>query len=151
MRKVKFKVGDKVYCPSASVKICTVKDYSCDDGILGLPFGNTHVPFDEHGVSTMTQIPTVFHATAENHALLEQLYGVKFEAPPKQKTPKEVIQIMLISGWDSVPCIDVRYSSHKFFANKLEIQRQSLDFLIPFDPKTGKTIIDYIDGEIVTE
>lgn len=82
--------------------------------------------------------------------------------PPKRKEPKEVIKAMLDSGWACVPCYvgdreKILMSRHKkelitsiendWFNSWAGIHR----FALPFDPKTGKTIIDYVNGEVVLE
>lgn len=161
--KQKFKAGDKVYCPRLGSKIFTVrqeKDYHGMDNLRVGVVGGRIVNFDSSGIANPLLCKgqqVVTHATTESYEMLSKLYpNTEFEAPPKRKTPKEVIQAMLDSGWDSVPC----YVSDDDEATAIRNGIKSLidmgsidswDFCIPFCNRTGKVIIDYIDGEIVTE
>ncbi len=85
-----FKAGDKVYCPELSHKLLTVlKNTRCLDEfrklMVGIPQSAAadFVYVGECGKnSPYCNAPTIIHATTENHALLEQLYGILFEEPP---------------------------------------------------------------------
>jgi hypothetical protein len=76
-----FKVGDRVYCPVLGVSVYKLAEFDSAgyplvvDGKITLrPSGlRCHDEFS----------PVVFHATPENQAALEALYGVKFEDAPK--------------------------------------------------------------------
>lgn len=162
--KAEFEVGDKVYCPEVSHKIFTIIEfYDVDDifltvGDSGLALKLLISP-DETGL----QLSDVLcHATPENHRML----GVEFEAPPAPKNPKEIIQAMLDDGWIGVACYvndsDKRPSKHNKKDLIVDIHDVNDGYIFggnaynwkganPFDPKTGKIIIDYVDGEIVTE
>lgn len=92
MTEVKFKVGDKVYCPNLSTSILTLVD-----GVNGYPiaikYPNVTICFMTDGkISDKNHISSLLHATPENHKLLEQLYGVEFGKPPAKPTPKEIIE-----------------------------------------------------------
>ena len=74
-----FKAGDKVYCPVLGTCIFEVKEV--DDFEYHLKF--TH-PFAEKLSGNFEKgvyLPFAFHATNVTKSLLEQLYGVEFEAP----------------------------------------------------------------------
>lgn len=171
MKKAKFRVGDKVYCPKVSHKIFTIIEFYGIDDIF-LTVGNSDLTLKliiSPDVTGLQLSDVLYHATPKNHALLEQLYGVKFEAPPKHKTPKKIIQAMLDDGWKCVPCyvanktdefgdIYLTTFNAKFIVAVVHDLKAPFDDLIefwryafPFDPKTGKVIIDYVDGKIVTE
>lgn len=83
----------------------------------------------------------------------------------KNKEPKEVIQAMLDDGWIGVPCyvndVDKRPSSNNrkdFITELIKVHEHTFSgntynwkYANPFDPKTGKAIIDYVDGRIILE
>ena len=83
-----FKVGDKVYFPLKTTKVCTLTER----GSIGYPLSI----FLNYNLESCTfigefyenlGIPCIFHATQENKELLEKLHGVEFEAaPPKTRT-----------------------------------------------------------------
>lgn len=173
----KFKIGDFVYYPRFSRNLCKIKE---QDGYIGI-YENKYnryigsvvecdlwseVGSNDLCFESKTQVCEIIHATAENHTLLEKLYSVKFEAPPAPKNPKEIIQAMLDDGWIGVACYvndtDKRPSKHNKKDLIVDIRDVNDGYIFggnaynwkganPFDPKTGKIIIDYVDGEIVTE
>lgn len=156
MKEAKFKAGDKVYCPTLGNDIYTLKNAHADPNspnnfILTTSKGGL---FENSGRMFADRLPRLFHANKKNHTLLEKLYGVAFEAPPTPKNPKEIIQAMLDDGWDSVPCILLatpeKLRKHLLVGVR-DASKVDRGDIIPFDPKTGKIIIDYVDGEIVTE
>lgn len=87
MQEVKFKVGDLVYCPSETAKICQLKDgkYSGMPLIIEI---STQIPSEIHltadgRLNVGKDVYYIVHATQENYELLSQLYpNVKFESPP---------------------------------------------------------------------
>lgn len=155
--KQEFKVGDKVYYPSKSTKVHALHEKGKEGYALFFNHNNHVYSFKSNGIEWSGEIvPAIFHATPENRELLCKLYGVEFEAPPKPKTPKEVIQAMLDNGWDSVPC----YISDDDEATAIRNGIKSLidmgsidswDFCVPFCNRTGKVIIDFVDGKEITE
>lgn len=86
-------------------------------------------------------------ATQEWYEKLSYVYP-NLEKPPIKKSPKEIIQAMLDDGWNNVPVI-YREFEHECigYANRTYATITT----IPFDPKTGKLIADYIDGKVVLE
>lgn len=98
-----FKSGDKVYFPKKSNKVLTLKKNEI--GYKAYPFEVCDTVFTADGkYNTRDALPIIYYATPENHELLEQLYGIEFEAPPHQPTRREIIQAMLERGYGSVPC-----------------------------------------------
>lgn len=162
--KQEFKAGDKVYCPSEQVQIYTLRANDCEIYPLIINCDSFIKSFTLYGHRyNGDPFPSIFHATPENHEMLCKLYGVEFEAPPKPKTPKEVIQAMLDDGWVSVSCYvsncKGRPNENNFGDLIISVNGEKFkscgvmywDCASPVDPRTGKIIIDYIDGEIVTE
>lgn len=156
----KFKIGDKVYCPTYDNLIHEINSYNGK--------GNLYIPslgwFSSTGLSN-NGMPTVFLATQENYELLSQLCpSVEFEKPPVRKTSREVIQAML-DDWGYVVCCvsdSIKSPDDKGYTelvygldNDNEYQFigrcNNWRYATPFDLKTGKVIIDYVNGEIVTE
>ena len=145
-----FKVGDKVYYPFGGTHIYTLD--SCEDD-LRYPLAI----IGEFNIETFTLegfewnrylLPSIFHATEENHKKLSDLYGVEFEAPPEPKTSREVIQAMLDDGWDVVPVICIEDGEKGLgYASKTYLSM----FAKPFNPKKGKIIIDYVNGQEIYE
>lgn len=147
MNNFNFTVGDKVYYPRKSNKILTatkikvpiVKAYSVE--VDGTSFTSDGKEYLNHTT------PSIFPATQEYYELLSKLYpNVEFEPPPKRKNPKEVIQAMLDDGWDTVPVFYLEDGTKCIGYAKRTYAAMSAT---PFDPKTGKTIIDYVDGEVI--
>lgn len=102
-----FKAGDKVYYPIKSTKVLTIRenDDSAEYPIL-VNFGSRYTytftidgkSYDEH------VLPSIFHATPENKAKLEDLHGVEFEKPPIKPSSLDIIKVMLNRGDELVPC-----------------------------------------------
>ena len=173
MSNAKFKAGDKVYYPSRSNKILEL--YHNDDpnyplAIRGIHIANTLTL--EGAEYTNHAKACVFHATVENHELLTKLYGVEFEEPPKPKTAKEVIKAMLEDDHKYVICYvgDIFEDGFKVTEEEIinageidiisEVSDDSAPFkskyfhherAIPFDTKSGKKIVDYINSQIVLD
>lgn len=157
-----FKAGDLVYCPNKSQKVHTLQCreeahyplviYFDDDADAAINYQT----FTFDGLSMEgDKTPDIIHATEENHALLEKLYGMKFEAPPVKPTSKDIIQALLKSGHSYVPC---------YVSSGIEAPNGGsyLDFIVcvhndgrfynqlgggwkyatPFDPKTGEPITE---------
>lgn len=155
----KFKDGDKVYIPMLSTKVLVVT--------INAPWRKEPYPIDifsttftiDGKIREEDKLPMIFPATEENHALLEKLYGVKFEAPPVKPTSRDIIQALLNSGQKYVPC----YVSSDIMAPN---GGSYLDFIVwvhndgrfynkhgegwkyatPFDPKTGEPITEMPGG-----
>lgn len=88
----RFKVGDKVYFPMKTQKILTLElnPFHRQKGYILLAGG---VSFNEDGgFSPNDKEPSIYHATSENHALLEQMHGIEFENPSVDNTSGHVGQ-----------------------------------------------------------
>lgn len=98
----KFKVGDKVYFPIRSHRVLTVEGYYGDEAYPILVGGYT---FTREGKYRMSDgLPAIFHATPENHKLLESLYGAEFETPSVKPSSQDIVLAMLAKGHRYVPC-----------------------------------------------
>ena len=169
MSDVKFKNADKVYYPTMTSRICTLV-YSDEYEHLQLEIMQNNESLNvvnaEGKAYRCHNTPSIFHATQENYELLSKLYpAVEFEPPPKRKEPKEVIKAMLDSGWCGVPCWVSNEAETPDSNNALgmiywvsnsggyifEEKKCIWKYATPFDPKTGKTIIDFVDGEVILE
>lgn len=96
-----FKVGDLVYSPTEGIKVLkAIADhqqelYPIEVGAKG---------FTEYGMYLSDDhYPSIFHATKENQALLEALYGVKFDDPPLSGAER-VIKALESSNGKPVLC-----------------------------------------------
>ncbi|OOR90796.1 hypothetical protein LP109_05555 [Moraxella bovis] len=176
MSKVKFKVGDLVYCPSISSEILNIKVLPIDVMVFDIThsisrndcgfvsyLNNAAIVRLDNGCCTKTHFQKIVHATTENHRLLSKLYpNVAFEPPPKRKEPREIIEAMLKAGYDGVPCktdckqyrfVCVNVSDDPYFPfvyDSLD-KDDAFSSAIPYCYQTGKTIIDFVDGEVVLE
>ena len=147
MSDFNFKQGDLVYCPMATNEVLKVTPS------LNIRYKDTTgyiMSIGVYGDGKWTDThhnPAIFPATQEWYDKLIHIYP-NLEKPPVKKTPREIIQALLDDGWNTVPVI-YRESEHKCigYANMTYATMTA----IPFDPKTGKGIIDYVDGEVVLE
>jgi hypothetical protein len=93
-----FKVGDKVYCPALSSDIFTVAPVlkACSKYPLVVYFATKMTLFTVDGKIDLDGVlQSVFHATPENKALLEQLYRTEFEAPPVKLSGSDLTRAKL--------------------------------------------------------
>lgn len=168
MSNIEFKVDDLVYYPAMSNKLLKVTPRLDSYFPLFIVYEAGRDSFTRNGCLYKDGIaPSIFHATQENYELLCKLYpNVEFEPPPKRKEPKEIIKAMLESGWVGVACyvndIDKRPSKYNKKDLIVLVKDDSFEHIYsgnycnwkyanPFDPKTGKTIIDFVDDEVVLE
>ena len=102
----KFKVGDKVYCPPFGTNILTLVESASSNSFLSFAQPNKLITITKDGKMWDAQgmVSGIVHATPENHALLEQLYGVEFEKPSVKLTSREIIKAMLARGDKNVCC-----------------------------------------------
>lgn len=95
-----FKVGDRVYSPTKSAKILTVR--AADDEQYPVEVGAVAYTVDGR-VYDNDFAPQIFRATPENHALLSQLYpNVEFEKP--KLTGSDLTRQKLAEGAKEVLC-----------------------------------------------
>lgn len=147
MSEFNFKKGDWVYCPMTTNKVMQVSSrlniqYQGIDGT-----NNTIGVYRGGKWSKQHHNPVIFPATQEWYEKLVPIYP-DLEPPPKRKDPKQVIQAMLDDGWKNVPVIYWERGNECIgYANQVYLTMTAT----PFDPKTGKTIIDYVNGEVILE
>ena len=162
MADFNFKVGDKVYYPAVTNKILQV-DSALRISYIGTDEFVTCSGLNSDGkFHSYHQNPSYFPATLEWYEKLVHAYP-NLEKPPVKKSSKEVIQAMLDDGWLGVPCWvrdnDLNLSRGSPIEVILEI-REVIDYIFktyavswryatPYDPKTGKEIVDYVDGKVV--
>ncbi|UZA02941.1 hypothetical protein [Moraxella bovis] len=163
--KETFKAGDKVYFPAHGFNIHELKGASDFTYPINLTIGTQRFSFTEQGYFIYGQgVPSIFLATRENHKKLTEFYSMAFEEPPKPKLPREVIQAMLDDGWKYVPCFVSDSKMYPDTTCSLTLIKSIKDnglfrdtsklywsYAVPFDLKTSKPIIDYVNGQIVTE
>ena len=100
----KFKVGDKVYCPIYGQKVYTVLPSSNDED-PSYPIAVNNETFTADGrFYTRDSVGQLVHANEDNRLILEKLYGVEFEKPPRELLGNELVQAMLARGDKCVPC-----------------------------------------------
>ena len=101
-----FKAGDKVYCPIWSTKVLTLCVRDNPKYPVFADMGSGYMPvFTIGGKGYIKDVlPSIFHATPEMKAKLEDFYGVEFEAPPTKPTSKEIVKAMLNKSTEPVPC-----------------------------------------------
>ena len=113
----KFKVGDKVYFPRLSNKLCVIGEGQEDDyvdevnGSKALAEMQSDLDFvysqriKSWVWNKIDAACPLIHATPENHALLSQLQPhIKFEAPPKPLTGSDLCFEKLRNGKKLVMC-----------------------------------------------
>lgn len=163
MSKVKFKVGDLVYCPSISSEILNIKVLPIDVMVFDIThsisrndcgfvsyLNNAAIVRLDNGCCTKTHFQKIVHATTENHRLLSKLYpNVAFEPPPKRKEPREIIEAMLDNNYPFVLSSKENYAL--FLCNETNINEFNLDDYFIVSKETGQFIIDFVDGEVVLE
>ena len=80
MKNQTFNVGNKVYCPEIGINVFTLQANQ-DDYHYPLMI-NSSETFTKNGIQWKERtLPSIIHATEENHKKLCDLYGVDFEAP----------------------------------------------------------------------
>ena len=100
-----FKAGDKVYYPEISNKIFTLQKASADERYPVRISDGFHESFTSDGkFNYIHERQVIFHATDENHALLEQLFSTEFEKPKPRPTPRQVIEHRLARA-SFAPCL----------------------------------------------
>ena len=91
-----FKAGDMVYSPTEGTKVFTVEDRGLGF-TYDLTIGNQTANRCGKIISSQNY-PSIFHATKENQALLEALYGVKFDDPPLSDKEKVIESLKNANG-----------------------------------------------------
>lgn len=150
-----FNIGDKVYNPTNSNRLLEVGSVCPEiDAIypVRVNIGNSDYSesFTEDGKFYAEDAnPSLFPATQDWYEKLVKIYP-SLEAPPKRREPKEIIKAMLESGWEYVVMIKcgTLQTVHCRTFLRPEWEWESVR---PIDPKTGRTIIDFVDGEVILE
>lgn len=149
MSDFNFKAGDKVYCPKVSNKVLTLENTECSKYSvkISLESGMIRSFMIDGNHFHLDLNPSIFPATQEWYDKLVHAYP-NLEKPHTKKKPREIIQALLDDGWNIVPVI-YRESEHEYFgyANRTYTTMTA----IPIDPKSGKVIVDYVNGEVVLE
>ena len=139
----KFKAGDKVYCPMYGTSILMVtknkSGHHPDIYPLMITVGKSYRILTNDGkIRSGDKLPALLHATPENHALLEQLYGDEFEAPPAVPTSKEIVKAYLDRGDKRVCCWVSNMNGRPTSVNKWVFIDQVTDGDYPFVDKDGR-------------
>lgn len=155
-----FKIGDLVYYPEISTKVLELTKDPCDSEFNRYPLrvtvDNSVYNFTTDGKHSLTaELPILFHATPENHELLETLYGVEFESLSVKPTNKEIVQAMLARGDKAVLCyvhdldekpseLNAPYALVKDIIDGRYISTAGVvwKYATPFDPRTGEPITE---------
>ena len=151
----KFKIGDKVYFPKESNKVFTIEDTECT---VSYPLRFGAITFTRDGRRHTRDItPSLFHATPENKAKLEALYGVEFETPPVKPTSREIIKATLARGDKYVLCRATNCESYDCYFVLIErvfedggysdSEGAIWDSAEPINPHTGEEITELPVGE----
>ena len=157
----KVKIGDKVYFPPKSTKVLTICRNSCSSEypIVVLVDSERH-PWSlttDGKVYVDDALPSLFHATPEMKAKLEDLYGVEFEVPPVKPTSREIIQAMLARGDKYVLCRATNCESDDCYfvliervfedGGYIDSEGTIWDSAKPINPRTGIKITELPVGE----
>lgn len=163
-----FKVGNRVYCPHYTSHILRVVYSPSSPSKTAIELRHRLIDITANGnfLDKQGLVNDVFPATQEWHKRLSDLYpSVCFERPLlKRKEPKEIIKAMFCSNkWHLVNYV-VYGNLNQKPKNKTVTKRQFLsmnydDYFNRYaycnveviEPKTGKEIIDFVDGEVVLE
>lgn len=158
-----FKAGDKVYCPKFGKEVYTLHSQNNVNYPLYLMTKESSTTVTYEGREYISDgFGCIFHATEKNQQLLSDLYGVQFADPATAKASKDVIKAMLEDKYTFVPCYVSDSSetpdegnSTAFIAGVEGKQyRDESDtgwiYATPIDIETGKVIIDFVDGKVVT-
>lgn len=152
----KFKVGDKVYCPYYGTDVFEVQANEWNEDLDKYPLSVGAKSYTVEGmVFTNSQLQSLFHATPENHELLEKLYGAEFEKPPVKPTSKEIIEAMLERGDKAVLCWVHDLDEYPSESNSvftlvkdiiegryISVTGITWKYATPFDPRTGQPITE---------
>ena len=151
--------GDFSLVPDGLKTKYTFKEWSID----------TFLYVSDNADTSITIEHPYYYAKLNPIMTLEELVRIKannqmIDLTNAKPTPKKVIQKMLDDGWSCVPCAvseeDLPFSemiymdlisciNHTQSVTPFGSSVDSWVYAIPFDPKTSKQIIDYVDGEII--
>ena len=167
MSDIKFKDGDLVYCPMATNEILTVSDkrnvaYEGTDGEI-----STIGVYYDGKYSSQHHNLAIFPATQEWYEKLVRVYPNLEAPPPPKKSSMDVIKAMLDDGYYRIPCyvsvineepndemcIDLLFDIDDSGSSSTPCRcvGGKWKYARPFDVKTGRVIVDYVDGQAVLE
>ena len=175
MTEFNLKHGDLVYYPVASNSPIRVDEFVTHANGRAYPI---IIPMQENGKRSFTRDgkmytcdknPTIFPATQEWYEKLVLVYP-NLEAPPPpapKKSSMDVIKAMLDDGYSRIPCyvsvINEEPNNEMCIDLLLDIDDSGSSstpcrcvggkwkYARPFDVKTGRVIVDYVDGQAVLE
>lgn len=161
-----FKHGDKVYCPTLGQEIYTVKLTNVYENPLAVN-GKYPVFIQEDGRQGFyAALQAVFHATPENHKLLEELYKVEFEKPKRVLKGSELCKYLLKKtkhhvfcfvsntcdadaiSYEAVRCI-TSYDPYKDYSFSVLDGScgHAYDYAVPINPETLEVLEMEVDDE----
>ena len=172
MTDFNLKRGDLVYYPAVSNSPIRVDEF--DTYTMGRVYPIINMPLHENGERSFTRDgkayicdknPTIFPATQEWYEKLVHVYP-NLEAPPAKKS-SEIIKAMLDDGYHRIPCYVSVINEEPNDENCIDLLFDIDDsgsssapyrcigcrwnYARPFDVKTGRVIVDYVDGQAVLE
>lgn len=159
----KFKVGDKVYFPRLSNKLCVIDQGQEDDYVdevngskaLAEMQSDLDFVYDQKTKSWLWNekdcAPQLLHATPENYEMLCKLYPhIEFEAPPKPLTGIELAKKLIAKGHNYLvvdTVIGIRVLT-RLEGNTLidsnNVRLDELDDITPLDDETGEPLTESI-------
>ena len=173
MTEFNLKHDDLVYYPVASNSPIRVDEY--DTYTLGRAYP-INIPLREKGEHSFTREgktytcdknPTIFPATQEWYEKLVRVYPNLETPPPPKKSSMDVIKAMLDDGYYRIPCyvsvineepndamcIDLIFDIDDSGSSSTPCRcvGGKWKYARPFDVKTGRVIVDYVDGQAVLE
>ena len=175
MTEFNLKHDDLVYYPVASNSPIRVDEFVTHTNGRAYPI---IIPMQENGKRSFTRDgkmytcdknPTIFPATQEWYEKLVLVYP-NLEAPPPpapKKSSMDVIKAMLDDGYSRIPCyvsvinekpndemcIDLLFDIDDSGSSSTPCRcvGGKWKYARPFDVKTGRVIVDYVDGQAVLE
>ena len=125
-----FKIGDMVYCPNYSQAIYKLEGNNDSEFPLAIKQqGRTTLLFTISGRSGfLEKIPSIFHATLENKKILDRLYGIEFEEPPK--TLYQKMEEHFNKGGSDVLCTPISCNTSKLSLVVIQGVHASFEHLI---------------------
>lgn len=156
MNKRQFKAGDLVYYPRLSCGTFRVQKRT-GNMVYPLKFyleDGFEVVFTEDGkLCSSDKTASIFHATHEMKAKLEDLHGVEFEAPPAKPTSRDIVKSRLAKGEKFVPCyahdsiVEPNHLCFRVYIQGIHEDGRYIDdnhelweYVTPFDPATDEPI-----------
>lgn len=101
-----FQPGNKVYCPFVSTDILTITvSHSHPIYPIEINFNSKTKLFTSEGKYLEdNRVSCIFHATPENKAMLDALYGIEFETPPTKLSGSDLTRAKLKETGKPILC-----------------------------------------------